>query len=86
MEDSKLLSFNKFKSLLPEGIHRTTFHYWIHHGCQSTRGKTVRLQAIKIGGRWYCCKTWLDNFVKALFPDQLPSEVKIVPNLEFIGM
>lgn len=64
-----LFSFNVARSWLPRSHGRKisidTLYRWCHQGLQGG----VRLQAVKVGGRWFTTRQWLQDFIRAGQPD-----------------
>jgi hypothetical protein len=48
--------------------HLSTLLRWITRGAKGPRGEVVRLEAIRLGGRWMTTRTALQRFAEALTP------------------
>jgi hypothetical protein len=73
MMSETLLSLAEAARRLPPGrlgrpVSASTLFRWIVAGLRVADGRTVRLQAIKIGGRWLTSAEALTRFAAALTP------------------
>jgi hypothetical protein len=48
--------------------HLSTLLRWILHGAKSPTGEVVRLEAVRLGGRWVTSREALQRFVERLTP------------------
>jgi hypothetical protein len=48
--------------------HISTILRWIMHGAKAPDGTRVRLEAVRLGGRWLTSREALQRFVQALTP------------------
>jgi hypothetical protein len=48
--------------------HLSTILRWILHGAKAPDGSRVRLDAIRLGGRWFTSREALQRFAEALTP------------------
>ena len=65
--------------LVPPGrngkrTHLSTLLRWITCGAKSPSGETVRLEAVRLGGRWITSREALQRFAEALTPPSSMSE------------
>jgi uncharacterized protein DUF1580 len=65
----KLIPFEKIARRLPSvtganHIHQSTVLRWAMHGVKR-KGVRIRLQAVKMGGRWMTSWKWLKEFFRA---------------------
>jgi hypothetical protein len=64
-----LVSFNVARSWLPRSQGRKisieTLYRWCHRGLVNGN----RLQAVKVGGRWFTTRKWVQDFIRAGQPD-----------------
>jgi len=69
IQDGELISFNAARDLLPRSNGRKvsldTLYRWSSKGTK----KGVRLQAAKVGNRWFTSRQWLQDFIRAGNPD-----------------
>src|SRR5438309_219453 len=49
-------------------VHISTLVRWITAGSRGPDGATVRLQAVRMGGRWLTTRAWLDDYARRLTP------------------
>jgi hypothetical protein len=67
------LSLNQAIKLLPPGrmgrpAHLATLVRWIKAGSRGPNGESVRLQAVRMGGRWLTTSGWIEDFARGLTP------------------
>jgi hypothetical protein len=48
--------------------HLSTLLRWIQHGARGPSGERVRLEAVRLGGRWLTSREALQRFAAALTP------------------
>lgn len=69
ISNDDLVSFNVARSWLPRSFGRKisieTLYRWRHRGLQNG----TRLQAVKVGGRWFTTRQWVQDFIRAGQPD-----------------
>lgn len=51
-------------------IHFSTLWRWVLRGCLAIDGRRVRLEAVRLGGRWLTSREALQRFSDALSHDQ----------------
>jgi len=72
-----LVSFNVARGWLPRSHGRKisveTLYRWCHQGLQNA----ARLQAVKVGGRWFTTRQWVHDFIRAGQPDLMAEKVGI---------
>jgi len=74
LTNEELLSLPETARRLPPGrsgktVHLSTIMRWILRGVRGLGGKPVRLEAIRLGGRWLTSVEALQRFVAAQTPD-----------------
>jgi len=71
--DDDLVSLNLARAWLPKSNGRKvsldTLYRWCHKGLKNG----VRLQAIKVGSRWFTSRRWVQDFVRAGNPHLNPA-------------
>jgi hypothetical protein len=70
----KSLSIHEVARLLPKGrrgrpVHFSTVLRWILDGAKGPAGERIRLEAGRLGGRWFSTAEGVARFVQALTPD-----------------
>jgi len=68
------LTLSQAGRLLPPGRHGKTpslgcLLRWVLDGCRSPSGEVVRLEALRVGGRWVTSREALQRFALALTPE-----------------
>jgi hypothetical protein len=64
-QDSDLVSLNVARDWLPRTRGRKISLDTLYRWCQKGLKNGVRLEAVKIGSRWYTTRKWVQDFVKA---------------------
>ena len=49
-------------------VHVATLLRWVVAGTSSPSGEIVRLQAVRMGGRWLTTREWLEDYARRLTP------------------
>jgi hypothetical protein len=67
------LSLSQAARLLPPGRRNQPVSLgcvlrWVLHGAKAPSGETVRLEALRLGGRWITSREALQRFAEALTP------------------
>jgi hypothetical protein len=81
------LSLTEAARLLPCGRrnrkpHLSTLLRWVLTGAKSATGELVRLEALRLGGRWVTTREALQRFAERLTPSLYdPPDAKQVPRL-----
>ena len=52
-------------------VHVSTLIRWIRQGLKTSHGQRVRLEAVRVGGKWATSLEALDRFFHALTPKEL---------------
>jgi hypothetical protein len=73
LQSERLLSLNEAARLLPASrrgrpVHLSCIYRWLMDGIQTPHGK-VRLEGIRLGGRWLTSVEALERFAQAQTPD-----------------
>ena len=74
IHEEPLLSLSAAAALVPPArqgkrTHLSTILRWILDGAKGPNGKRVKLEAVRIGGRWMTTRSALQRFVERLTPD-----------------
>ena len=74
------ISLTQAAAMLPTGrrgrpVHLSCVMRWILSGASAPDGRRVRLDAIRIGGRWITSREALQRFAEALTPDVMVSPI-----------
>lgn len=67
------IALTEVPGLLPPGrqgrpVHISAIHRWVMDGSVAPDGQRVRLEAVRVGGRWITSKEALQRFAEALTP------------------
>lgn len=74
LQTEKTLTLAAAARLMPPGrggrpCHLSTVFRWITEGAKGPDGRTVRLDAVRLGGKWITSVESLERFAAALTPD-----------------
>jgi hypothetical protein len=83
VQQHRFLTINEVASSLPghrqnERTSPATITRWILRGCQSLAGRTIRLHAVRAGGRWLVSPDALTEFFNTL--GELPDANTFLPS------
>ncbi|HKB36992.1 MAG TPA: DUF1580 domain-containing protein [Gemmataceae bacterium] len=83
IQTEPLISLSTACGLVPPGrsgrqTHLSTLLRWILKGSKGPGGRTIRLEAMRVGGRWMTSAAALQPFAEALTP-RLDANDKTVP-------
>jgi hypothetical protein len=80
------LPLNEAVKFIPPARNGKATHFgtvlrWILSGCKDPDGRTVRLEALRLGGRWMTSREAIQRFAEALTPqlESAPTLVKPRP-------
>jgi hypothetical protein len=74
--DETILSLQEAADSLPSGMNRgkrldfSTIWRWVLRGCLAIDGRRVKLEAVRLGGRWLTSREALERFSDALSTPQ----------------
>jgi hypothetical protein len=69
LQDNDFVSLNVARTWLPRSNGRRISLDTLYRWCQKGLKNGVRLQAVKVGSRWFTCRRWVQEFVRAGNPN-----------------